>query len=329
MSESMVSGKTLQPGDRLFHVANQKDCDRGWVEFLGDRQPGFVQVRHANGAVPTVRILDLQWDEMTEDQELQEFYAELANGGTLAKRALAHIRALSVEIKQLPSGVDTSVADGQGEQVWLFTGDDGELSVTDRWDVAKHLPFETTRYTRGQPDLTALQEENRILREGMKGDYDLDAWLEWAATSEALRKDLAESKQDYRELSVENDNLLDRACAFEQRNSDLVGLLRELYKFPLEHACATGSWPAQELCERIDTALEANKTEEGEADKKYVFETDAYGVALSPLQWSAVHAVFANYNESDNKDEEFKTTESSLNGLVSEILVELDLARGE
>lgn len=326
MSESMVSGKTLQRGDRLFHVANQKDCDRGWVEFLGDRQPGFVQVRHANGAVPTVRILDLQWDEMTEEQELQEFYAELANGGTLAKRALAHIKALSAEIKQLTSGVDTLVADGQGEQVWLFTGDDGELSVTDRWDVAKHLPFETTRYTRGQPDLTALQEENRILREGMKGDYDLDAWLEWAATSEALRKDLVESKQDYRELSVENDSLLDRACAFEQCNSDLVELLSAVKESPtvLEMAFVPAGWFASR-----DTALEANKTEEGEAEKKYVFETDAYGVALSPLQWSAVHAVFASYNESDNKDEEFKTTESSLNGLVSEILVELDLARGE
>ena len=37
---------------------------------------------------------------------------------------------------------------------------------------------------------TELQAENHRLREGMKGDYDLDAWLDWAITSAALRKEL-------------------------------------------------------------------------------------------------------------------------------------------
>jgi hypothetical protein len=101
MSESMVSGKTLQRGDKLFHVANEKNCGRGWVEYLNDQAPGFVQVRHANGAVPTVRILDLQWQEMTDEQQLLEFYAELANGNKLAQRALCHIKALTAEIDKL------------------------------------------------------------------------------------------------------------------------------------------------------------------------------------------------------------------------------------
>jgi len=33
-----------------------------------------------------------------------------------------------------------------------------------------------------------LEAENEILRRGMKGDYDLDAWLDWAKEAEALRK---------------------------------------------------------------------------------------------------------------------------------------------
>lgn len=35
----------------------------------------------------------------------------------------------------------------------------------------------------------ALIAENEALRLGMKGDYDLDAWLEWTREAETLRKD--------------------------------------------------------------------------------------------------------------------------------------------
>lgn len=218
------------------------------------------------------------------------------------------------------------VTEPQGEPVWVFTDEDGHLAVTDRWDVAKHLPFETTRYTREQPDLAALQEENRILREGMKGDYDLDAWLEWAATSKALRKDLAERNQDYDELSVENDHLLERACAFEQRNSELVELLGAVKESPtvLEMAFVPAGWFGNR-----DAALAPMESEKDETEKKYHFETEAYGVLLSQAQWTAVHAVFDNYNEADGESEEFTMSESSENGLVSEILVALELARGE
>lgn len=34
-----------------------------------------------------------------------------------------------------------------------------------------------------------LKAENQRLRSGMKGDYDLDAWLEWTKEAEGLRKD--------------------------------------------------------------------------------------------------------------------------------------------
>lgn len=40
------------------------------------------------------------------------------------------------------------------------------------------------------PDVVLdLIAENERLREGMKGDYDLDAWLDWTKEAEALRKD--------------------------------------------------------------------------------------------------------------------------------------------
>lgn len=34
--------------------------------------------------------------------------------------------------------------------------------------------------------IAALQAENARLRAGMRGDYDLDAWLDWVAEKEAL-----------------------------------------------------------------------------------------------------------------------------------------------
>lgn len=51
--------------------------------------------------------------------------------------------------------------------------------------------------------------------------------------------------------------------ASEKRNAELVELLREAYKYPLEHACSTGSWPAQELCERIDTVIKLTESDAG------------------------------------------------------------------
>jgi hypothetical protein len=211
------------------------------------------------------------------------------------------------------------VAERLGEPVWVFTDEDGQLCVTDRWDVAKHLPFETIQYTQEQPALIALREENRILRERLKVE------LAWSVTCHLLSTELTQIRQDYRDLSVENDHLLDLASGFEQRNSELVELLGEVKESPtvLELGVVPKGWFS-----RRDAALAAKLSDE-EPGRKYAFVTEAYGVALSQEQWSAVHGVFARHNESDCKEEEFKISESDINGLVSEILVELDLARGE
>lgn len=47
-----------------------------------------------------------------------------------------------------------------------------------------------------------------------------------------------------------------------QRIGELEGLLREAYKYPLNHSCETVDFTAQDLCERIDAAISAGK--EGE-----------------------------------------------------------------
>ena len=44
-----------------------------------------------------------------------------------------------------------------------------------------------------------------------------------------------------------------------QRICELEGLLQEAYKYPLNHACETVDFTAQDLCERIDAALSAGK----------------------------------------------------------------------
>lgn len=107
-----VSIEQLKRDDRLFHVAkNWRCCDRGWVKFIHDEGDGLVRVRHENGAVPTVKLSNLQMRAMTPEQELSEFYEELSTGGKLTKRALCHIKSLQAEIAAL----NKPAAQPQGE----------------------------------------------------------------------------------------------------------------------------------------------------------------------------------------------------------------------
>jgi len=43
-----------------------------------------------------------------------------------------------------------------------------------------------------EKQIKKLQAENKMLREGMKGDYDLDRWLDWALEAEQILADKAE-----------------------------------------------------------------------------------------------------------------------------------------
>ncbi len=58
-------------------------------------------------------------------------------------------------IRALLAEPNTGTKDGDpvhaSEPVWLWTAPDGHFSWTDRWDVAKHLPFELTKLYRNPP----------------------------------------------------------------------------------------------------------------------------------------------------------------------------------
>jgi hypothetical protein len=61
------------------------------------------------------------------------------------------------------------------------------------WHLAGQLKTENTdlhaTLQAAKGEIERLKGENEALRRGMKGDYDLDAWLDWAKEAEALRKD--------------------------------------------------------------------------------------------------------------------------------------------
>ena len=68
-----------------------------------------------------------------------------------------------------------------------------------------------------------LQEENDRLRAGVRGDFDLDAWLDWSRESDQLRTDLRALRYlvgqcvDYlnigRQSSITNGSILHRTMA--------------------------------------------------------------------------------------------------------------------
>ncbi|MBX8557055.1 hypothetical protein K5D56_21560 [Pseudomonas cichorii] len=106
-----IDGVPLIKGDQLFHTGKDRHCDQGWVEYIHAEGCGEVRVRHRNGAVPVVKLSELQWHAMTVEQQFAEFYSELSSGGELAKRSLCHIRLqqttiglLQAKIAELESG---------------------------------------------------------------------------------------------------------------------------------------------------------------------------------------------------------------------------------
>lgn len=73
----------------------------------------------------------------------------------------------------------------------------------------------------------------------------------------------------------------------------------------------------------VDAKAKATAIEALDDEPVYHFETGAYEVELGPERWAKVHAVCDRYKLNEDMGG------GDINGLVSEILIELGLARGD
>ncbi|WJM93424.1 hypothetical protein QDY63_11275 [Pseudomonas brenneri] len=71
---------------------------------------------------------------------------------------------------------------------------DGGRAARERDQLRAEVAGLRTGYEAYERVNADLKAENERLRTGVKGDYDLDAWLDWTQEAEALRK-LAPSKE--------------------------------------------------------------------------------------------------------------------------------------
>jgi hypothetical protein len=63
-----------------------------------------------------------------------------------------------------------------------------ETSLAERWE---NLNVQDGVIAGLQEEIAALRAENAAFRRDMKGDYDLDAWLDWCYEAEELRGKVA------------------------------------------------------------------------------------------------------------------------------------------
>ncbi|MFJ7792304.1 hypothetical protein [Pseudomonas sp. NPDC096950] len=98
----------------------------------------------------------------------------------------------------------------------------------------------------------ALIAENERLRIGMKGDYDLDAWLEWRADRDQLRHDHDKWESLYRSEHATGTRLLDTLTGFrterDQLRAEVAGLKTGYEAYEAQNAA---------LKEGIEALLEA------------------------------------------------------------------------
>lgn len=90
------------------------------------------------------------------------------------------------------------------------------------------------RYEQLQADLTARDEEIDALRQGMKGDYDLDAWLAFVEEAPQLRKDA----ERYRWLRSRDLNAISQGGVFAGLTPDNLVLNEETLDKAIDAAMA-------------------------------------------------------------------------------------------
>ncbi|MDF9779024.1 hypothetical protein [Pseudomonas baetica] len=99
-----IAGKPVRRGDRVFHGALTRDLGERWVEILELADADRVRVRvlegGGKGAVPSIQIADLRWEECCTEERMLEIYSQLEEGSGLALEALSLLRARDRELKR-------------------------------------------------------------------------------------------------------------------------------------------------------------------------------------------------------------------------------------
>ncbi|MGF6281892.1 hypothetical protein ABH908_000075 [Pseudomonas frederiksbergensis] len=99
-----IAGKPVRRGDRVFHGALTRDLGERWVEILELAGADRVRVRvlegAGKGAVPSIQISDLRWQECGTEERMLEIYSQLEKGSGLALEALSLLRSRDRELKR-------------------------------------------------------------------------------------------------------------------------------------------------------------------------------------------------------------------------------------
>lgn len=144
------------------------------------------------------------WLSMSADTCMLEIYYHLGklqkavkdgNGDGICEFA-ADVANLSMMLTDICGALNlfaaAQPADQQGEPVWLYTDCDGYTGWTDRWDVAKHLPYHLQKvYRHAQPATAKVDEWEEFTRAFPDADQRADGsfihsedahrWAAWQA----------------------------------------------------------------------------------------------------------------------------------------------------
>jgi len=108
----------------------------------------------------------------------------------------------------------------------------GELHIKDGMPVygadsvaplQAEIERQTEQYEKLWSDFVMIDDENEKLRKGMTGDYDLDAWLDFAKERDQLKARCDELEKDAALLDYLQDQLVDTIYLDDGRIIDIAG----------------------------------------------------------------------------------------------------------
>lgn len=83
-----------------------------------------------------------------------------------------------------------------------------------------------TDYARLEQECERVRDENALLRAGMKGDYDLDAWLEWVREKSAMLRQetalLTDARQQLYQAFISRENEQELKAMIDRIDARLI-----------------------------------------------------------------------------------------------------------